>query len=124
MADKKISDLTSKASPELTDYLVIVDNTASPIETKKCTIAQMLLALGLKQGATDNNSVTTAGWSPVFPFTLGTDPNGGDYNLIITCVDQKDATEAIGYEIKSRSDTGFTIIPVKDAWIEYTALLK
>jgi hypothetical protein len=124
MADSKISALTSKATPELGDYLCIVDNTGTP-ETKKCTVAQFLVAMRLRAGEFNNNNVTAGvPWAVVFSAALGSAVDGSDYTLVITCVDALNPTETIGYVITNRTQNGFEIDPVKDAFIEYTAILK
>ena len=123
MADKKISQLTEKLSVELTDFIPIVDNTASPIETKYIKVSTFLISLGLINGEIGSQSVTTSGWSITFGSPLGTDVNGLDYKLLITCVDSALHSESIGYEITARTQNGFTIVPLSDAYVEFHALI-
>jgi hypothetical protein len=125
MADKKISQLTSKSTPELTDLLVLVDVTAAPDETKKCTIAEFLIALRIRQGECGGDTVA-ANVSKAFLFTsaIGTAVDGSDYELIITCFNALNSTEVIGYEVSNRTQNGFDITPIADAVIGYTAILK
>ena len=123
MADKKISQLTEKLTVELTDFIPIVDMTASPIETKYIKVSTLLISLGLVNGSLGSQTVTTAGWVVTFASALGTDVNGKDYELLITCVDSELHSEAIGYEITARTQNGFTIVPLATAYIEYAALI-
>ena len=124
MSDSKISALTTKTNIELTDYLVLVDNTASPIETKKTTVANFLLSLRLRQGESGSDTVSAESTkSFLFSADIGTATDGSDYDLIITCVDALNATEIIGYEITNRTEAGFDITPISDAIITFTALL-
>jgi hypothetical protein len=124
MADKKISALTTKVTSELTDYICIVDNTAAPIETKKQTIAQFLVSHRIKQGESGSDTVA-AGVIKAFIFTaaIGTAVDGSDYNLIINCTDGLNSTTIVCYEISNRTQNGFNITPVADAYIEFTAIL-
>lgn len=123
MADKKISQLLEKLSVELTDFIPIVDNTASPIETKYVKVSTFLISLGLINGEIGSKSVTTSGWAVTFASPLGTDVNGLDYKLLIICVDSALHSEDIGYELTARTQNGFTIVPLADAYVEFHALI-
>jgi hypothetical protein len=123
--DKKISQLTAKTIIELTDIIPIVDNSVIPAETKHITVANLLLSLRLRQGETNNgNVIAGVGWAVLFSNDLGTDTDGLDYDLIITCVNSRNHSEVIGYEITGRNEKGFIINPISNAFIEYTAILK
>jgi len=119
--DSKISALTTKYPVALTDYMVIVDNTSTPPETKKCTVAQFLVSMNIKTGY-NGSSAVAVNWAVVFPSALGADTDGKDYDLIISCTDSHESTEQLGYAITNRTENGFTITPVAAAWIEYTAI--
>ena len=124
MADKKDTQLTS-ATPALADIITFVDS-SEPVgtENRKCTIAELLIALRLKQGES-NSAVVSAGVLKAFIFSaaIGTAVDGSDYDLIINCVDKLNETELIGRVITNRTELGFEITPVADAYISFTAIL-
>ena|ERR1035437_108161 len=125
MADKRVSELTAKTVIELTDELIINDNSAVPIETKKCTVAAFLVSLGIRTGQTFNVQLTTdAPHAFVFDNAMGSNVEGIDYDLIVKCTDQPNSTEDIGFEITHRTQTGFTITPISAAWCEWTVIMK
>ncbi len=123
MADAKITALTAKTTIELTDLIPLVDMTGIPT-TKKMTVANFLVSLRIRQGETDSDTVL-AGITKAFVFSaaLGTAVDGSDYDLPLTCVDALNATEEIGYVITNRTQNGFEITPVADAYISFTAIL-
>ena len=125
MPDSPIYLLPLKTSVELTDYLVIDDMSATPVVTKKIMVASFLVSLGLLQGFSDSAFVS-AGITKTFTFTqsLGTAIDGSDYDLPINCMDALNVTEIIGYTITNRTQNGFQITPVSDAYISFTAILK
>lgn len=57
MADAKISELVSKASPDGADLAVIVDNAGTP-ETKQATLASLMRLLTRKQAVGSSSSST------------------------------------------------------------------
>jgi len=124
MADSKITALTAKTTLELTDLIPIVDMTGTPT-TKKITVANMLISLGLRRGYNVNNTAdNVTGWAVVFPSALGSAVDGSDYTLVISCWDALNPTETIAYTITSRTQNGFNILPIANAYIEVNAILN
>ena len=123
MADKKISELSAKTTVVLADLIPIVDSETNPLTNKKVTLANLLVSLGIRQGETGNQTVTTAGYAVVFAKTLFTDVSGKDYELIINCFTDENHTEQVGYRLDNRSNLGFEIFPLATAYVEWTAIL-
>jgi len=124
MADKQDTILTS-ATPALADIITFVDSSEpAGTENRKCTIAELLVALRLKQGESDS-AIVLASVTKAFIFSaaLGTAVDGSDYDLIITCVDALNMTETIGYAVTNRTQLGFEITPIADAYVTFTAIL-
>lgn len=123
MADLKISALTAKTTVALADLIPIVDSETSPLTNKKVTLANLLVSLGIRQGETGSQVVTTAGYAVVFANTLFTDVNGKDYELVINCFTDENHTEKVGYNLANRTNLGFEIFPLATAYVEWTAIL-
>jgi len=123
MADKKISELSAKTTVVLADLIPIVDSETNPLTNKKVTLANLLVSLGIRQGETGSQTVTTAGYAVVFAKTLFADVNGKDYELVINCFTDENHTEQVGYILDNRSNLGFEIFPLATAYVEWTAIL-
>jgi len=123
MADKKISELSAKTTVVLADLIPIVDSETNPLTNKKVTLANLLVSLGIRQGETGNQTVTTAGYAVVFAKTLFADVNGKDYELVINCFTDENHTEQVGYRLANRTNLGFEIFPLATAYVEWTAIL-
>lgn len=124
MADKKITALNAKTAIELTDLIPIVDMTGTPT-TKKVTVANFLVSLNIRTGYNASSLADNiTGWVVVFPSAIGTAVDGSDYTLVISCWDALNPTETIGYVVTSRTQNGLSIMPVSNAFIEITAILK
>ena len=121
MANLKTTQLTAIVSLALTDLIEVVVDVATTPVNRKITIANFLVALGLRRGETDIATVTTAGTSIAFSSTWGTSKD--DYHLIITCRNA-DNDSVIGYNIDNQDENGFDITPIADARVEYTVILK
>lgn len=121
----KITQLTEKTAIALTDLMIIADMSESTPSTKKCTVAHFLVSLRIRVGENDSDNVAaTTPWAVVFTSPIGSAVNGSDYDLIISSTDALESTELVGYVISARTQNGFTISVVDDAWVEYTAILK
>ena len=125
MADKKYTQLTA-ATPDLADTIIFVDaSEPAGTENRKCTLAALLVALRVRVGETDADTVLEGVLKAfVFSAALGTAVDGSDYDLIITCVDALNLTTVIGCTVTNRTQLGFEITPIADAYIFYTAILK
>ena len=123
--DKKDSELTT-TTPALDDITTFVDVSApAGTENRKCTYAALFVALRVRLGETDSATVLELVLKAfVFSAALGTAVDGSDYDLIITCVDALNMTTVIAYSVTSRTENGFSITPIADAYITYTAILK
>jgi hypothetical protein len=118
--NKRIDQLTEQTTAALTD-LIYIGSPTGAAEAKKITVANFLIGLNLKVGETDIANVTTAGQTFVFTRAYGTSAN--DYHLVITCRSARGDDE-IGYEITAQDENGFTIVPVENARIQWTVILK
>ena len=123
MADLKISALAAKTTVALSDLIPIVDSETNPMTNKKVTLANLLVSLGIRQGETGSQTVTTAGYAVVFANTLFTDVSGKDYDLIINCFTDETQTEKVGYRLANRTTLGFEIFPIATAYVVWTAIL-
>lgn len=118
--NKRIDQLTAQTTAALTDLLYIGSPTGAT-EAKKITVANFLVGLNLKVGESDIATVTTAGQTFTFSRAYGSSAN--DYHLIVTCRSSRGDDE-IGYEITMQNEYGFTIVPVENARIQWTVILK
>lgn len=116
--NKELQELDALSSAELTDLLYI--KRPGQFEGKQITVANFLLSLGIKTGESGGGNVTPSGNTFVFSKSYGLTSN--DVHLIITC--RNTDNETIGYEIINQTKDGFTIIPVENAVVTWTVILK